>query len=640
MPAPVYSAALWEQVKPIIHQKYLVKEETAKMCRQYLRDHHNMDVTQRKLKSMFSEWNWPKKIKESQYGAMEAIMVEFGQVDFWRSTKGGTDFVRIDAAKAIKENKRKKTTKAKKHQPPMAIPDLETAYAILRDGGITWEQPDTSQSRPHAAGNSARRPSNRSARANFISQEPIEIPDDEDSDSTSSHESAQQSPNLVVDSSRRLNLQNFGLRQPPTNKYHDNCTLPSSAQPILPFQAAWLADLHANIFPQQHEYRLGCAGVSIADEDEVFRLASVDSSFVSWDFSDFFAAIDPDALNSHLTLQEKFIAVALQEHYRKYDQAGHRREVLTLSNYWIGQLLAGIETPDDYDHPSRQRARLSLKLMLDRQNMELLPACYWVTSVIMSFDRSRLLLAFFEDCIDCMETNSSFLATLLQPWIRFMVIFHSPSYQNYEARSPRLRKDVIETMRRSFDASSELQRSIEMLRQTGCLDSATGLILCIYRAWHIAAKDPYAGIKEMSDCLERSEKSFGLTHLVTIQCASMLADGYQRLQHWNALNYYETVLIRLRPCSRMLEPIFYRSMFRRARLLIEQGELRMAQGDLETIFEFHLRTFGAQSPLTWEAAEELFPVLERQGFVDEARRKRAEFEELYERQWKNRPIRL
>lgn len=649
MPSSVsVPASAWERWKPTLREKYVINNETSPALVEYLHA-QNFLVTERVLKGKIGEWGWTKKLTKRQYAALASILKSLGPVEFIRPMRGGTCFERMDTKKINKQVNRKKPSTARKEDQPMPLPDFETACEILREAGITWESSGQTDEAQKAARSGVRRPRSWQTRTKRLSQQQVQPDDNEESiddsnfsdsgESSTSDEFMEDLPNPsdnAFESSRALNLENFG---PPS--HHEQVArnmqaVPTHTQPALPYKFVWLMLLHNDLNPHKPRDQIARGPTLIVSHNDHLLLTSNDSAFNCFEFANVISEID----DSCMTSQEKDIAKALRDHYQTYDQSGHLKATLKFADYWIGQLLAGRIKPEDYDHDHRVAARSNLQRMLQEQNMELLATCYYIASVTMSYDRLGLLLAFFEDCIDCIETSSSYLAKILQPWIRFMVTHHRTVCSDYLPRSHRLEPAFLEQMRKIFDARSALQTSIADLERNGALNSATGLILCMYRAWQIGETNTDAGLYEKLECLKRAEAMFGPSHLITIQCVSMCADAHKLRRNMLDARYdYDIVVLRLQSCSRMLRPLFYRSLFQRAKLSIEQGNLAEAQQDLEVIIEFHLGTFGAQSPLTWEAAEALFLTLERRGFTGEAQQRRADLLEMYEQQWKQHPFR-
>lgn len=644
------SEAEWNRYKAIIEEEYLHQNRPALEVQKHLKAMYGFDTTVRKLKLKFEAWGWDKKIPAGHYHIMARIIQDIGQhVTFIVPKMGGRQAWRVDGKKALKEWNRKRSNNEKTGKPPPPTLELDVAYRMMRDAGITVQRnrPGHSQQQQLAASGSHNQQDwqvSPTQPSNVHTLPSDEDGDDDDEDESVASDMLLDEPGLITDSSRELNLQNFPPHSRVTQNIDDAGTAESLEQPcptdIIPFQAAFLADLHCNIFPQKPEYRFANPSIAIAHHSEEHPFVTLDSASNTWDFSDHFGLHStPGPFHSQRGVSEKLIAEQLTQYYRDRDPGFHRKQVLEFSAYYIGEVLAGHETLHEYRHPHREKARNQLRVMLDRGNMELLTHCYWLVDVICSYDKPRLLLALFEDCVDCIETSQSYLAVVLQPWIRLMVLHHRDLQNDYRTESERLQPASLDHLKRAFNASQELQKSIEYLKQHGDTESPTWLILCISQAWESCRSKRPTGHSDMVNCLEKAEAIFGPNHLVTINCMKMVSQTYENDKNLDmATINLDLALIHLKPCSRMLQLTYFKLLLRRARLFIAKGELHEALVRLEQTFEFRLQHLGPQAPLTWDVAEELFTTMERQGFAVEAQQRRADLTARFNEEWRKRPM--
>lgn len=624
----------WARVKPIIEDEYLNKNRSAKAVQALLRDHHGFDTTVRKLKLKFELWRWDKKTNARNYAAMSRVIQHLGnQVVFVVPKMGGRSFTRKEACKVLKEARRKDTTNLKRGKPAIRTPDIDEAWHILQNAGIIVEQPQSGpmlQSSPPLSYTRGTQHQNEQS--------------DDDDDSTVSDESVDDT-DFIADSSRQLNLKNF----PPHSRFGRNAQnqifnseIPGNQRvgSLLPFESAFLADLHRTIFPHTAEYQLQGPNVGIVQSNRLPYDVTVDSAFEAIDFVDAPGRNPGYGLSEQQrAASEKVLATALREHYQRWDQDGQRRQVLEFSAYYVGQFLTGNETLDDYNHADRQEARNKLYSMLEHGNTHLLPHCYWLSQVVISFDKSRQLLAFYEDCIDCIETSQSVMAKILQPWIRSVVLLHRDLYKEIVTKTARLSPASLDQLQADFDATSGFETSIDHLRRYSQEDSHTCLILRIYHAWYQGHRDRHTeGLSELLKCLPLAEKIFGKRHLVTINCLSMAARAYEKLNNPLAEHYVQEALHLLTPCSRFLQATYHQLLLRLARSQISRNHLEDARCHLELVYNFRLQHFGAQAFPTWEAAKVLFDVLNRQGHGLEAKRREADLQALHDEEWKRYPV--
>lgn len=626
----------------MLEQRYLIQNETCAVLREYLIS-QNFNVTDRKLKAKFNDWGWVKKITRPLYTAMKSVIENTGPADFFIPKRGGTFMDRLEYKKVYKEVNRKKK--------PLEVIDFSIAREALREAGITWQSINISNRAPRGVKKGTQIPPNQRTRGRRCPQQPVRRSDDDEardhSDSSVSDESIEDvtnlvAPNLIADNSRLLNHANFApqSRFPQSiEEFLDTITFNSPRRNVsIPYDSAWLADVHFNFFPHKPEYAIPGGPVKVVNYHE--------SPCVTQDYSDYLGISLREKSTDHGMSGQKRIAEALTRYYRANDKHGHKSAVLQFVAYYAGFLLAGQDIMDDYDHPLRRNARGNLTMMLDRQNMELLPACYWITIIVMSYDKIEILLAFFEDLIDCIETNSSYLATVMQPWIRFMVLIYRDMFQCYKPRSYRLEPEFLDSMKLHFNASSELQNSINRLQNRNCLNTTTCLILRIYRGWNLGQgheADHDTALIELLSCLQESRAAFGPKHLVTIQCQLLVARLYTEVNKSNldlAENYLDYALLDLTPCSRMMETVFHRALLERARHVLKQGRLNEARRDMDVVFKFHLRVMGPRSPLTGEAAEELFALMRRQGHGSEAQQREDDLSFQRNHQWKKNPLEI
>lgn len=639
--------AEWEQVKKTLRQKYLINNETAPSALHYLETQLGWKTTLRIVKSRFTYWGWDKKLTKLQYGAMRCILQDFGDVDFLKPLDGGTYIMRKKAQTVKKEiNRQTQAQEKNTKKPPKHVPyvTLETARAVLRESRITWifpfESVEDALQRIDWSGFAEAEEDEFDEQTEDDNDNDGDVNDDDDNLSIASDEPMADKES-VADRARILNLRNFQTQPQPAQTVEDIFEVLSINQSrilgALPYGSSLLADLHSIVFPHTPGYELRShVDTPCYDHLGLFTHPSMRTSL---DSTDHFGLAENSTIEYPDTSGQGFVIDALRSHYQVHDQNGHQRAVMRFCFYYVSHLLAGHVVADDYDHYDRQIARSVLDGMLQWQNMDLLPACFWLVSVIWSYDRPRLLLNFFEDCIECIETSSSYLATTLKPWIRFMVIEHRETFKEYSPRSHRLQQDFLENMHKTFDVFSELQQGINHLERTGNRDCNTGLILRMGQAFDLAQVDPVSGVRQLLECSHKSRAAFGARHLVTIRCEEMVASAYHDIKQQKpdlalADTHLREALMNMEPCSRILEATYYKILFERAKfVLCKRGRLDEARYDLENAFAFRLRTLGAQSPLTWEAGVELFKLMRRQGFVTEAQESEARLRHLYDKQW-------
>lgn len=644
--------AEWARVKPIIEREYLDKNKSARAVQALLKEHYNFDTTVRKLKLKFEAWRWDKKTTARNYAAMSRVIEDVGShVVFNVPKMGGRSSTRKEASKVQKEFRRKNSNLSKRGKPPNPEVPLDLAYQILHEAGITMEHQRAGPP-PHLMGAGPPPPlQNWSPYSTVPASAPAPAEgdqSDEEGDVTDSEESGDE-PNVIADSSRQLNLENFPPQartvQHTTERRGSASSGPRRMSNALPFESAFVADLHRTIFPHTAEYRLTGppAGVpqsqASASSSSGSSRSSLDAAFNAIDLKDLFGtAMNLRESDQRSAALEKTLAAALKEHYRHHDHDGQRRKVLEFSAYYVGQFLAN-ETLDAYMHVDRQEARSKLHSMLEHGNTQLLPHCYWLSSVVMSYDKSRQLLAFIEDCIDCIETSQSELAHLLRPWIYFIIVMYRESYEKNVSESSRLSPAAVDQLARTFNATHELDESIRHLYEKQQGDSHTCLILRVYRAWYLGhCGQANKSLQELLYCMPPAEKLFGRRHLVSINCNAMAARAYEKLENEGmAENYIQTALYLLKPCSRFLLSIYNKLLLRLARYQKSQSKLSEARDNLERVLEFRLRHFGVQAYQTWEAHYILFDIMVQQGFFIEAQQRDAELRAHYGADWESRP---
>lgn len=631
----------WARLKPFIAREYLENRRSVNAVRQLLRIHFGItDISIRQLKSRFQAWGWPKKIKGDDYAAMYRVSQDLGtRIVFIVPLMAGYGMKHVDGKTLAKQVNRMHGTAVKEGKPPLIIPDVDAAYEKLKQSGIRIQHEHTAR---------ADQTLYNDARSVNIDQEDNEnnADDDDDEDEDDSTEDEPMADtHIIEDSSRELNTQNFlpELRLVQCQSISsgvEDLNRPRKTA-VLPFAAAYLADLHCSIFPDTPEYKLAKPSTTIVRHHEGNVRVVSDSEFVANDYT------DDLGLNSNTELPVsqraflgKLIEQTMTEYYHRLDRNGHKRAALEFSAYYVGQVLAGNETPDDYNHPDRRGARDRLCDLLEHKNMQLLPHCYWISSVIMSYDKIQQLLAFYEDCIDCITSSRSYLGDILRPWIWFMILSHRPHYNHYAVRSPRLSPAALEQMNQSFDASQALKESINRLSEHGLAASHTCLILRLYHAWNrYDQQDPIGGLNELLACRQDAEGIFGPGHLVTINCWSMIAKAYEKSGLAGIAECdFKIALSRFRLCSEMLRARYCQLSLSTAQLLLADGQIDEARTRLEEVLLFRKRRLGVQAPPTWEAAEILFDTMHRQGYGLEAQRRRAELKAHYDEEWQRHPI--
>lgn len=655
----------WDDYRPFIEEVYLTNNKSVVVAIQELERQYNLTTTERRLKLKFDTWKWDKKISAIKYAAMLRIIQHVGQkVVFTVPKMGGRTLWRVDTTMVTKEIKRKTTNSEQRGQPPPQTLDLDTAYDVMREHGITYELQQTGRTRPlRAVKNTQPLPTwsmtmvmpTQSSTNRHENETHDDNYDDVDVDNftISDHsmpniDTIQVMPDTGVtqDSSRELNLENFPpelrLRQRYETSHRPGDLDQRRLVGVVPFTAAYLADLHCNIFPHIPEYRLPDPHIAIAHYHDGTHDVFPDTGFYPNDYSNNFELNFCSELPvSQRILREELIAQKLTEYYQFHDHDGHRKMALEFSAYYVAQVVAGYEVPDDYNHVDRNEARNKLRTMLSHNNMQLLTHCYWVSSTLMSHDKVRQVLAFLEDCIDCIEPSTSYLGCVLRPWIRLMVLEQREHYSHYAVQSPRLSPAALEQLNTTFNAVQSLEESMHCLDQHGYGETHTYLILHVYYAWkrcHLG--DLIGGLHELVGCSSAAERMFGTRHLVTINCIVMVANGYEK--HGDPIFANITVdfaLLRLEPISKMMSSKFHQVQVHSARFLLAQGRLPEAREKLERVVQYRRKHFGVQAPATWDAAEMLFDTMDRQGFGLEAQQRRTELRACYEEEWPRHPMR-